>query len=77
MPDRPLPTPDDQRIDAGDVSDLTRWAEVLCTTPEELKKAIEACGSRVGDVKRCLLLALLRRHNRMASPTLGLLKSGS
>ena len=76
MASRPLPPTDDQRIDGGNLSDLARWAEALCTTPEELKKEIEACGPRVGDVKRSLLLMLVRRHNRTA-PMLRIVDSGS
>ena len=75
MQSRPLPPTDDQRIDAGNLSELVRWADVLCTTPEQIKRAIETCGPRVGDVKRCLLLMLVRRHNRTA-PMLRAVDSG-
>jgi hypothetical protein len=32
--------------------------------PEELRKAIEAVGPRIGDVRRYLFVALVRRHPR-------------
>ena len=52
---------DDERIDLADEAALARWAERLCCSPEDLRRAVEEVGPRVGDVKRHLFAALLRR----------------
>lgn len=52
---------DDECIDIADDAALARWAERLCCSPEELRRAVEAVGPRLGDVKRSLFDALLRR----------------
>jgi len=52
---------DEERIDIADVAALERWAERLCCSPQELRRAVEAVGPRLGDVKRYLFEALLRR----------------
>ena len=52
---------DDERIDIADEAALERWAERLCCSPQELRRAVEAVGPRLGDVKRYLFEALLRR----------------
>ena len=52
------------RIDRNDEGDVTRWAEQLCTSPEELRKAIAAVGPEVDRVKRYLFTALIKRGAR-------------
>ena len=52
---------DDERIDVTDEAALERWAERLCCSPQELRRAMEAVGPRLGDVKRALFEGLLRR----------------
>lgn len=52
---------DDDRIDIADEAALARWAERLCCSRDDLRRAVEAVGPRLGDVKRYLFDALLRR----------------
>lgn len=59
---------DDERIDVADAAALAHWAERLCCSPEELRRVVEAVGPRVGDVKRHLFAALLRRCFRRRGP---------
>jgi hypothetical protein len=54
---------DDHRVDLEDPADMARCAELLCTTVEELRKAIETVGPRIGDLKRYFLIARLRRQS--------------
>jgi hypothetical protein len=56
------PQSDDERINIDDEADVARRAEELCTTPEELRAAVQAVGPRVGTVKGYLLMALVRRR---------------
>lgn len=50
-----------ERIDARLENDVERWAARLCTSPAELRKAIEAVGPEVEKIKRYLFVALVRR----------------
>jgi Protein of unknown function (DUF3606) len=54
---------DDHRVNLNDPADMARCAELLCTTVEELRKAIDTVGPRIGDLKRYFLIARLRRHS--------------
>jgi hypothetical protein len=53
---------DDQRVNVDDVSEVARWADFLCASPEQLRKAIEVVGPQISNVKRYLFVALLREH---------------
>jgi hypothetical protein len=53
---------DDERIDIDDHADVARWAEALCTSPEEVVAAIRAVGCEVRRVKGHLFMALVRRQ---------------
>jgi hypothetical protein len=54
---------DEERIDVDDAAELERWTQELCTTRQALRKAVAAVGPRVGDVKRHLLVTLVRWHS--------------
>jgi hypothetical protein len=54
---------DDHRVNPEDPADMARCAELLCATVEELRKAIETVGPRIGDLKRYFLIARLRRQS--------------
>jgi hypothetical protein len=55
---------DDERINIDDDADVARWAETLCTSPEELLEAIRVVGSDVLRVKGHLFMMLVRHHNQ-------------
>ena len=50
---------DGERINIDDDADVSRWAQALCTTPEELRAAIRVVGSDVLRVKGHLFMAEL------------------
>jgi hypothetical protein len=54
---------DDHRVNMDDPADMARCAELLCSTVEELRKAIATVGPRIGDLKRYFLIARLRRRS--------------
>jgi hypothetical protein len=51
---------DDERINIDDDADVARWAEALCTSPEEVVSAIRAVGCEVRRVKGHLFMVLVR-----------------
>jgi L-asparaginase II len=53
---------DDQRVNVDDASEVARWADLLCTSPEQLRKAIAVVGPQISNVKRYLFVALVREH---------------
>ena len=55
---------DDERINTEDEAEVARWAQALCTSPEELLAAIRVVGSDVLRVKGHLFTILVRQHNR-------------
>jgi len=55
---------DDERINVDDDADVSRWAQALCTTPEELRAAMRVVGSDVLRIKGHLFMRLVRQHNR-------------
>jgi hypothetical protein len=57
---------DDERINSDDDADVARWAETLCTSPEEVVAAIQAVGSEVRRVKGHLFMVLVRRQKGRA-----------
>jgi hypothetical protein len=57
---------DDERINSDDDADVARWAEALCTSPEEVVAAIRAVGCEVHRVKGHLFTVLVRRQKGRA-----------
>ena len=57
---------DDERINIDDADEVARWAQALCTTPEELRAAISVVGSDVHRVKGYLFTMLVRQQNQKA-----------
>jgi hypothetical protein len=55
---------DDERINIDDDAGVARWAQALCTSPEELLAAVRTVGSDVLRVKGHLFMMLVRHHNR-------------
>jgi hypothetical protein len=55
---------DDQRINIDDAADVARWAQALCTSPEELVAAVRVVGSDVLRVKGHLFMMLVRKQIR-------------
>ena len=53
---------DDERINSDDDADVARWAETLCTSPQEVVAAIGAVGCEVRRVKGYLFTMLVRRQ---------------
>ncbi|MFL6573405.1 MAG: DUF3606 domain-containing protein [Burkholderiales bacterium] len=57
---------DDERINIDDHADVARWAEALCTSPEELVAAVRVVGCDVRRVKGHLFMVLVRRQGGRA-----------
>jgi Protein of unknown function (DUF3606) len=57
---------DDERINSDDDADVARWAEALCTSPEEVIAAVRAVGCEVRRVKGYLFTVLVRRQEGRA-----------
>jgi hypothetical protein len=53
---------DDERINIEDDADVARWAETLCTSPQEVAAAARAVGCEVRRVKGYLFTVLVRRQ---------------
>jgi hypothetical protein len=53
---------DDERINSEDDAEVARWAEALCTSPEEVVAAVRAVGCEVLRVKGYLFTVLVRRQ---------------
>ena len=45
---------DDTRINVGQTHEINYWTKQLNTSPDKLKKAVEAVGPMVKDVKKWL-----------------------
>jgi hypothetical protein len=55
---------DDERINIDDEAEIARWAQALCTSPEELLAAVRVVGADVLRVKGHLFTMLVRQQNR-------------
>jgi hypothetical protein len=60
------PDPVEDRVDLRNEADVERWAHRLCTSPAELRRAVEAVGPGVEAVKRYLLVSLVRQAGKPA-----------
>jgi hypothetical protein len=57
---------DVERINSDDDAEVARWAEALCTSPEEVVAAVRAVGCEVLRVKGYLFTVLVRRQKGRA-----------
>lgn len=57
---------DDETIRIDDDAEVGRWAQALCTSPEEVRAAAKAVGPEALRVKGYLFMMLVRRQNRRA-----------
>ena len=57
---------DGETINIDDGAEVGRWAQALCTSPEEVRAAAKAVGPEALRVKGYLFMMLVRRQNRRA-----------